>query len=242
MKKKIKIVQLIDELENINHYGVEKALVQLKKEVSIYLACDNEIKNINEKIKQQLSIKNKIHVGGGKQYLKGFINIDLSKPADIIYDVRKNLPFPSESVDFIFSEHFLEHIDYPISVLNYFLEAYRILRKKGKLIIGVPDAGLITEAYVKKDKKILLRIKNEWYSKRSIINNIEAGIDIVNLVIKDEYADEKYNPHFWGYDELKLKNLFKKNNFKKIKKWKFDKNIANPKRKFGSIYIEGVKM
>jgi len=241
MMKKTKINRLIRELEKINHYGTRKILVQLKKEVNVYLSCNTRQNILEKKIKQQLRRKSKIQIGGGKNYLLDFINIDISKPADIIYDVRNGIPLPSNCINFIFTEHFLEHIDYPISVLNFFSEAYRVLRNNGKFVVSVPDTKLIATAYVKNNKKLLYKIKNRWYSKRSIIKNIDSGIDIVNLVIRDEYANKKYTPHFWGYDEKKLKQLFIDSGFKNIKKWSFNKEIANIKRRFGSIYIEGTK-
>lgn len=235
------IYKIMGELKDIDSYGVKRSLVQLEKELNIYFDCQKN-KPTKSEIKRQLLEKNKLQIGGGKHYLNGFINIDLGQPADIIYDVRKEIPLPEKSVNFIFTEHFLEHIDYPDSVLRFFSEVHRVLRRGGKLVIGVPDAGLTAKAYAMGDRKFLNKIKKEWYTKRSIINHIESGIDIVDLVIRDQDADAVYNPHFWGYDDTKLKKLFKDSGFKTIKKWNFDKTIANPKRQFGSIYIEGVKI
>jgi len=45
----------------------------------------------------------------------------------------------------------------------------------------------------------------------------------------------------WGYDLEKLKSLVIEADFSKVKKWKFDLTIARLKRKWSSIYIEGVK-
>lgn len=241
MNGKIKIKNLINELNKIDDYGVNRSLMQLKKEIKIYLNCINEIVDLENKIKVQLSKKNKVQIGGGSHYLNGFINIDVVKPADIIFDVRKNIPLPSQSINYIFTEHFLEHIDYPVSVFNFFSEANRVLFKQGRLVVGVPDSGLVIKAYINKNKKFLKKIKNNWYSKRIIIKYIDTGIDIVNLLIRDEDCDAKYNPHFWGYDEVKLKKMFKDNGFKNIKKWIVDSSIASPKRKFCTLYIEGTK-
>lgn len=242
MKKKTGPHELIKKLEKIKGYGFKYALVRLKKEADVYVSCIKEKRNLKNKIRKQLLKKSKLQIGGGKNYLEAFINIDVFKPADIIFDIRNGIPLPPESINFIFTEHFLEHLDYPVSVLNFFSESERVLRKNGKLIIGVPDAGNIIQRYVKNDKKYLSKIKKKWYKKRSIIKNIDPGIDIVNLIIRDQDTDEKYNPHFWGYDEIKLKKLFKNTGFRNVKKWTFNKEIANPKRKFGSLYMEGVKL
>jgi hypothetical protein len=46
-----------------------------------------------------------------------------------------------DSADEIFSEHFLEHIDYPHSAKYYVRNAHRVLVQGGRIITGVPDAA-----------------------------------------------------------------------------------------------------
>ena len=54
----------------------------------------------------------KLHVGCGEIYLEDWINIDIESPkADLIHDLRKPLPFEDDSIDFIYNEHFIEHLD-----------------------------------------------------------------------------------------------------------------------------------
>ena len=57
----------------------------------------------------------KLHIGCGTVYLDGWINIDNNsdnniKKLDINFDLRNPLPFKDDTVDFIFNEHFLEHL------------------------------------------------------------------------------------------------------------------------------------
>ncbi|MEK7094024.1 MAG: methyltransferase domain-containing protein, partial [Patescibacteria group bacterium] len=82
-----------------------------------------------------------LQIGGGSRYIEGFVNLDIFPPADIIWDSRYGLPFPSESFSFVFSEHFLEHIDFPVSVRRILKETYRVLRPGGKIFIAVPNGG-----------------------------------------------------------------------------------------------------
>ena len=52
----------------------------------------------------------KLNIGCGKAKLSGWVNIDIEPGADLVIDVKKGLPFDDNSVDFIYSEHVLEHL------------------------------------------------------------------------------------------------------------------------------------
>jgi predicted SAM-dependent methyltransferase len=53
----------------------------------------------------------KIHLGCGTNYIKGWVNVDLDSPlADAHLDLRCPLPYADASVNFIFNEHFIEHV------------------------------------------------------------------------------------------------------------------------------------
>ena len=47
---------------------------------------------------------------GGFGLDPGWVNIDIEPGADLIIDVRKGWPLDDCSVNFIYSEHFLEHL------------------------------------------------------------------------------------------------------------------------------------
>ena len=54
-----------------------------------------------------------LHFGCGANVKPGFVNIDLSNAADLTLDLREQLPFADGSCSLVYSEHFLEHIEYP---------------------------------------------------------------------------------------------------------------------------------
>lgn len=62
------------------------------------------------------------------------------------YDLRIGLPFPDESLDFIYAEHVLEHFDYR-DLFHLLQHCLRVLRLGGTMSIVVPDAELYLKAY-----------------------------------------------------------------------------------------------
>ncbi len=68
-----------------------------------------------------------VQIGGGPHRIENFFNIDIVPPADLVWDVREGIPLHDDSVNVLFSEHFLEHIDYPRSAKHYAAEALRVL-------------------------------------------------------------------------------------------------------------------
>lgn len=244
--------------DNHTHKNIDLLLRRLLAKKTIGRNLKNAIKCVRKEIvfsknhgsglkkwfSSAQSVKNsflRVQVGGGKHVLRGFLNIDIAQPADLVCDVREGMPLPNGSVGLIFAEHFLEHIDYPRSVKGFIKECYRVSKLGGKLVIGVPDAGMMIKAYLRKDRKFYRKILKKWYAKRDVFKDIDTYIDLVNIHFRDQNNSNKYSPHLWAYDEEKLVSLFHEAGFGLVRHWKFDASIANPKRKFGSIYLEAVK-
>ena len=93
----------------------------------------------------------KLNLGSGKHPFEGWNNLDLvDHPGVIKHDLTKPLPYADNSVDFAFSEHFLEHITRPQG-LKFLLEVKRVLKPGGVFRIVVPDLKLLCQNYVKGD-------------------------------------------------------------------------------------------
>ena len=184
-----------------------------------------------------------VQIGSGPHPIDGFVNLDLSFNADITWDIREGLPFDDNSVGFLFSEHVVEHIDYPVSVKNHFRDLHRVLRSGGVAVVGVPDGGLAAEAYVKGDAGYLDELKSRWYKNRNCLDSFNTPIDTLNYVFRDQDDDDTYTPHMWGYDRLRVCSLFEEAGFApdSITDWEFDAKIATPKRQWGTVYIEATK-
>jgi hypothetical protein len=63
----------------------------------------------------------KLNIGCGKNLKPGWINIDLARNADLSLDMREQIPLSDGSAQTIYSEHFLEHLDYPTDALRRLL-------------------------------------------------------------------------------------------------------------------------
>lgn len=226
------ILKDLIEKKELNN-GMVRASKGVLREISVINSCGSFTDNIT-------NYEKNIQIGGGSHVLEGFTNIDIFPPADIIHDVRESLPLRDNSVKTIFTEHFLEHIDYPVSVNKFLEESFRSLEECGKLIIGVPNAGLFLKKYTENDIEFFKKIDESWYGNRSS-NIINTPMDTVNMVISDEYDHDRYTPHYWGYDFANLEALLKKHGFKNIELWDIDYNLINAKREFGSVYIKGEK-
>ncbi|WP_236244240.1 methyltransferase domain-containing protein [Streptomyces sp. CC210A] len=182
----------------------------------------------------------KVQIGGGAHRIDGFYNIDAVPPADLLWDVREGIPLRDDSVRFMFSEHFLEHIDYPRSAKHYAREAHRVLAPGGQLVTGVPDAAFVLRHYP--DNPVLSEeMVERWYAKRDCLDDINTFLDLINYVFRDQDDDPTYTPHLWAYDHDKLAHLFMEAGFRTVEPWDFDATLANPKRQWGSVYVIATK-
>ncbi|MEV4560628.1 methyltransferase domain-containing protein [Kitasatospora sp. NPDC049285] len=182
----------------------------------------------------------KVQIGGGNHQIDGFFNIDLVPPADLLWDVREGLPLKDNSVELLFNEHILEHLDYPRSAKGFAREAFRVLGSGGQIITGMPDAAYVLNRYPAAPAGATEMI-DRWYSKRSCVGDINTFLDLINYVFRDQDDDPSYTPHLWAYDFEKLAQLFTEAGFTTVKRWPFDPTLANPKREWASIYVIATK-
>lgn len=147
----------------------------------------------------KLNQAKKLHLGSGGNIIPGWSNIDLKSNGKIIgLDLTKPLPIKSESIDFIFSEHFIEHITLK-QAESFIGECFRVLKKGGVLRISTPSLEKLIEEY-------LAGKSDEW---RDLGWEPNTPCQMINEGLRS-----------WGhqhvYDTVDLKGLLNSSGFNKI--------------------------
>ena len=103
-----------------------------------------------------------IHLACGKRPFPGWINVDVipSSPGpDVLLDLRKPLPLPDQTVDLIYSEDFIEHLELEQG-RRMLRECYRVLRGGGMMRILTPNLRVLATRYVERSPELLA-----WYNR-----------------------------------------------------------------------------
>jgi len=169
-----------------------------------------------------------------------------SDPRIHYWDCRKGLPFRDGAVVAIFSEHFLEHLDYKSHAEQFLRECHRCLRQSGILRVAVPDAGRYLELYAQGDWSELARIRplthegdiyrDDWLGER-----YSTRMEFINAVFRQG------TEHKFAYDAETLIGFLRRAGFKSVSQKSFgvssDSKMAPdmPQRRLESLYVEGQK-
>lgn len=84
----------------------------------------------------------KLYLGAGKDRKEGFTHLDIMpfEGIDIVADATKGIPLPDNSVDYVYSQDFLEHIN-PTEKVTVINEIWRVLKDGGEMEHYIPNAG-----------------------------------------------------------------------------------------------------
>jgi predicted SAM-dependent methyltransferase len=175
-----------------------------------------------------------VNFGCGPSPLPGWINVDIARwpGVEIIWDLRRGLPFPDESCAALFGEHVIEHV--PKEDAEKLLrECHRVLQKDGVLRLSTPDAGRYLRSYAG---------DGEFLRHPAFPEPIETPLDRINQMMRE------YGQHLWVYDADSLLLLLRKAGFSRVIEQQFGQS-AHPRmqdidsegRAFESLYVEAVK-
>lgn len=104
----------------------------------------------------------KLHLGCGAIILEGWTNVDIDGDARVQkHDLRLPLPFATDSADFVFHEHFLEHLTLDEG-LRLLAECYRVLKPGGVMRVVTPDMMKLTRLYLSGE---VMKIPGVWEPK-----------------------------------------------------------------------------
>ena len=95
----------------------------------------------------------RLNFGCGETSRPGFDGVDrlFAKNVAIVLDLRRRLPFPAQTVDLCYSEHFLEHLT-PEEGQLHLNEVWRILKPGGAYRVVVPNVMEFVRRYLAGDR------------------------------------------------------------------------------------------
>ena len=171
-----------------------------------------------------------LHIGCGGVLIPGFINTDVTHlymPHNIIDQVKLlnvgNIfaidgdVIESNSIDYIYSEHFIEHLSYK-EFKNFLKETYRILKPGGIIRTACPYLEFYIDLYQHPEKFPnyieYVKMHCSMFNKDLLRDFGEIENVPLSIIFNDHM-------HMWGhkmiYDKEALLKLFEKYNFKNIK-------------------------
>lgn len=120
-----------------------------------------------------------LHVGANMELLPGWFNCDIDTITRKLnyLDASKPLPFKDGTFDFVFSEHFFEHLTYEQGGV-FLKEAWRVLKKGGVIRTAIPDFEFAVDLYALKSP--LHRQYLEWYTKSFFPQRPVSPLVVVN--------------------------------------------------------------
>lgn len=122
--------------------------------------------------------KTKLQVGCGPNCLDGWLNADLVS-GDIYLNAKRKMPFKPKSFDFIYCEHFIEHLGKE-NGLKFLNDCYRILKENGIIRIVSPDLEKIIDIYYDRSPYVKRQTLIEAYGKGTQLQPCELFNDYMH--------------------------------------------------------------
>ena len=89
----------------------------------------------------------RLDIGCGNCTKAGCIGMDkIDFGQEILWDLDNDIPLPDNSVEYIYSSHFVEHLDQR-QIENLFVEMSRVLKDKGIIEVRCPHDKTIIKYY-----------------------------------------------------------------------------------------------
>lgn len=166
-----------------------------------------------------------LNIGTGGHDLVGWVNLDETKPGDVLARVPP-APFRDECFDEILMSHVVEHmtLDEGRALIK---ECHRILKPGGAVTVIVPDAKIISLAYLagQLDNETLNDLyvysycqesQHRWFHDRRTLNQLVADGGFVGLRRLNRFTDAHMMAPAWfqvGVAAVKPHTLTSTNSF-----------------------------
>jgi predicted SAM-dependent methyltransferase len=169
-----------------------------------------------------------------------------SGPHVVCWDCRKGLPFKDGAVKAIFTEHFVEHLEYPGEVGRFLTECRRCLNEAGVLRIIVPDIEPYLRLYADGDWEGLAAMRpltqtSDGYKDFWLDGSYSTKMEFINALFRQS------GEHKYAYDAETLMALLRRSGFSNVTRKDFgvsaDPLMApdTPARRTESLYVEASK-
>jgi predicted SAM-dependent methyltransferase len=180
----------------------------------------------------------KINFGCGPDIRTGWVNVDHNKGADYRFDLRRSIPLPDGCCALAYSEHFLEHLEYP-DALHFISECYRLLQPGGQFSVGVPDATPYMQAYMNGDADGLFSTDPQSSGRPAWC---VTPMEHVNYHFRlDDNGRLDGHGHRYAYDFETLSKRIAECGFINVRRRGFDPALDNAERALGTLYIDADK-
>lgn len=193
----------------------------------------------------------KLHLGCGHNLKQDWLNLDLLDKDAFNYkkiDLINNFDFNNLSVDYIYTEHFLEHLD-EVDGFKLLNNCFNCLKNGGVLRISIPCLDYILQNFNDFEN---IKQKNDWYSKfvskEQYLNFVMFGESSTKEKIKFlNNIDSTNDGHKFFYSKTDLFNKLKQIGFSdvyEVEKYKSiyqDLRDLETRQQFSDITIEAIK-
>lgn len=203
-----------------------KPYFNFKKNIIILFKKIFASKSIKKYFRENEIIK--IHLGCGGRIFNSWLNCDINLQSDCYLDLNKKLLFKDNSVDYIYSEHVLEHFDYQ-KCKEIMQECHRVLKLGGVIRTAMPSLNFYLENIFNNQnseiKNFIAWHKNNFPELKNSPNNMNT---MLNFIIGS-------CGHKYVYTEQTFIYLLSELNFKNIKQVDFNELENNPIARTDSI-------
>lgn len=149
-------------------------------------------------------------------------------------DASRGLPYSDQSVNKIYTSHFLEHIPSDRGFI-FLKECYRVLKKSGTMRLVVPDLFVFAEKYVESTKILL--------NNSSLSDDRSYHDKFLETMFGAYLKKRRYGAaHYYMYDLPTLVSLLKSVGFQKIKIFGYQKGDDDELSTYDSRPLESLHL
>ena len=190
----------------------------------------------------------KLHIACGQNPLDGWLNTELYPRSDSVMhlDATRPFPFGDGELDYIYSEHMIEHITHPQTEAMV-RECFRVLKPGGKIRLATPDLAALLDLYRETHSEIQRRFMEHFTA-----TFIGWAPEVAPVYVINNHFHNWY--HKFIFDERSLRTALERGGFDEVTRCGLQesddehlRNLANESRapegvlRHETLVMEGTK-